>query len=53
MSHTILRKERGVCVKLLGSRLEPIQKLKPPTIIKSFISMVNFLSLFCPELQNY
>ena len=32
-----------------------IQKLKPPTMIKdcqSFLGMVNFVSIFCPELQK-
>ena len=35
--------------------MEAIQKLKPPTMIKgcrSFVGMVNFVSLFCPELQK-
>ena len=35
--------------------LKAIQKLKPPMTVKgcrSFIGMVNFLSLFCPELQK-
>ena len=41
--------------KTLRSRLETIQKLKPPTTIKgcrSFVGMVNFASIFCPELQK-
>ena len=44
-----------VCVKPLRSRLETIQKLQPLTTVKgcrSFVGMVNFLSMFCPELQN-
>ena len=51
MANTIFIKDRRVCVKLLWSRLEAIQKLKPPTMVKgcrSFTGMVNFLSLFCP-----
>ena len=35
--------------------IEVIQKLKPPTTIKgcqSFAGMVNFVSIFCPELQK-
>ena len=47
--------DKTVCVKLLRSRLEAIQKLKPPTTVKgcrSFRGMANFLSLFCPELQK-
>ena len=46
---------RRVCVKPLKSRLEAIQKLKPPTTVKgcrSFMGMVNILSLFCLELQK-
>ena len=42
-------------MKPLRSRIEAIQKLKPPTIIKecrSFLGMVNFVSIFCPELQG-
>ena len=55
MGNTIFIKDRRVCVKLLRSRLEAIQKLKPPTTVKgcrSFAGMVNFLSLFFPELQK-
>ena len=55
MENTIFIKDRRVCVKSLGSRLETIQKLKPPMTIKgcrSFLGMVNFLSLFCPDLQK-
>ena len=39
----------------LRSRLEAIQKLKPPKMIKgcrSFVEMVNFVSIFCLELQK-
>ena len=34
---------------------EAIQKLEPPTTIKgcrSFVGMVNFVRIFCPELQK-
>ena len=54
MEKTILFKERRVCVKLLRSWLEAIQKVMPPTTIKGcrhFACMFNFLS-FCPELQK-
>ena len=47
MGNTIFIKDRRVCVKLLGSRLEAIQKIEPPTTVKgcrSFAGMVNFLS---------
>ena len=55
MKNTIFIKDRRVCVKLLRSRLEAIQKLKSPMTVKgcrSFVGMVNFLSIFCPELQK-
>ena len=41
--------------KTLKSRLEAIQQLKPPVTSKgcqSFTGMVNFVSMFCPELQK-
>ena len=44
-----------MCVKPLRSRLEAIQRLKPPVNpkgCKSFAGMVNFVSMFCPELQK-
>ena len=55
MGNTIFIKERRVCVKPLHSRLEVIQRVKAPTTIKqckSFAGMVNFVSIFCPELQR-
>ena len=55
MGNTIFIKERRVCVKPLRSRLEAIQKLKPPMTQKgcrSFASVVNFVCIFCPELQK-
>ena len=55
MGNTIFIKEKRVCVKPLRSRLEAIQKLKPPTTQKgcrSIASVVNFVSIFCPELQK-
>ena len=42
-------------MKPLRSRLEAIQKLKPPKAPKgcrSFVGVVNFHSMFCPELQK-
>ena len=44
-----------VCVKPLRSSLEAIQRLQHPTTVKgfrSFAGMVNFLSMFCSELQK-
>ena len=55
VGNTIFIKDRRVCVKPLRSRLEVIQRLKPPTMVKgcrSFVAMVNFVSIFCPELQK-
>ena len=55
MGNTVFIKDRRVCVKPLRSRLEAIQKLKHPTNVKgcrSFAEMVNFVSIFCPELQK-
>ena len=55
MGNAIFIKDRKVCVKPLRSRLEAIQKLKLATMPKgcqSFVGMVNFLSMFCPELQK-
>ena len=42
-------------MKPLGSRLEAIQKSQPLSKMKgyrNFVGMVNFLSIFCPELQK-
>ena len=55
MGNMIFIKDRRVCVKPLHSRLEAIQKIKPPTMAKqckSFAGMVNFVSIFCPDLQK-
>ena len=55
MGNTIFIKHRKVCIKPLRSRLEAIQKLQPPTMAKgcrSFLGMVNFLSMFSLELQK-
>ena len=56
MGSTIFIRDRRVCVKPLRSRLEAIQKSKPTTIVKgcrSFAGMVNFVTIYCPELQNW
>ena len=55
MGNTIFIRNKRVCVRPLRSQIEAIQKLKPPTIIKgcrSFVGMVNFVRIFCPELQK-
>ena len=55
MGKTIFIQEKNVCVNPLHSRLKAIQKLRPPTTVKgcrSFVGMVNFLSIFCQDLQK-
>ena len=55
MSNTIFIRNKRVYVRPLRSQIEAIQKLEPPTTIKgcrSFMGMVNFVSIFCPELQR-
>ena len=55
MGNTIFIRNKRVCIRPLRSRIEAIQKLKPPTTIKghrSFVGMVNFVSIFCPKLQK-
>ena len=55
MGNTFFMNDKGVCIKLLMNRLEAIQKLQMPTTVKgcrSFVGMVHFLSMFCPELQK-
>ena len=44
-----------MCVRPLRNWIEAIQKLEPPTTIngcRSFVGMVNFVSIFCLELQK-
>ena len=55
MGNEIFIQNKRVCVQPLRSRLEAIQKLQPPSTVKgcrSFAGMINFLSMFCPELQK-
>ena len=55
MGNTIFIKDMRVCVEPLHSQLEAIQKIRPPTMAKQykgFAGMVNFVSIFCPELQK-
>ena len=55
MGNEIFIENKKVCVKPLRNRLESIQKLQPPKTPKgcrSFAGVVNFLSMFCPELQK-
>ena len=55
MGNKIFIENKKVCVKPLRSRLEAIQKLEPPKTPKgcrSFVEVVNFLSMFCPQLQK-
>ena len=51
MGNEIFLQNKRVCIKPLQSRLEAKQILQPPTTVKgcrSFVGMVNFLSMFCP-----
>ena len=55
MGNEIFIQNKKVCVQPLRNRLEAIQKLQPPTTMKgcrSFAGMVNFMSMFCPDLQK-
>ena len=55
MGNTIFIRNKRVCVRPLISQIEAIQNLKPCTTIKgcrSFMGMVNFVSIICPELQK-
>ena len=55
MDNTIFIRNKRVCIRPLRSQIEAIQKLEPPTTIKgcrSFAGMVNFVSIFCPELER-
>ena len=55
MGNVIFMKDKTVCVKLLRSRIEAIQKLNPPTTPKgcqSFAGMIYFFCMFCLELQK-
>ena len=55
MGNEIFIETKKVHIKPLRNRLEAIQKLQPPRTPKgcrSFAGVVNFLSMFCPELQK-
>ena len=55
MGNTIFIEERRFCAKPLRGILEAIQKIRLPTTVKgcrSFAGMVNFLSIFCPDLPK-
>ena len=55
MGNEIFTQNKRVYIKPLRNSLEAIQRLQPPTTAKgcrSFLGMVNFLSMFCPELQK-
>ena len=55
MGNIIFIQGKRVCVKPLCSRLETIQNLKPPITAKgcrSFVGMLNFLSIFCQDLKK-
>ena len=53
MGNKIFIQNRKVCVQPLRNRLDAIQRLQLPTTAKgcrSFAGVVNFFSMFCPEL---
>ena len=55
MGNEIFIENKKECVKPLRNRLETIQKLQPPKTPKgcrSFEGVVNFRSMFCPDLQK-
>ena len=55
MGNDIFIENKKVGVKPLRNRLEAIQKRqlpRPPMECRSFAGVVNFLSMFCPELQK-
>ena len=55
MGNIIFKKDRKVCIRPLRSRSEAVQKFQLPITPKgcrSFAGVVNFLSMFCPELQK-
>ena len=54
MGNTIFIKGKNVCTKSMRMRIEASQRLKPtnPKGFGSFAGVVNFLSLYCSELQK-
>ena len=55
MGNEIFIKNKKVCVQPLRNRLEAIQKPQPPKTHKgcrTFAGVVNFFSMFCPELKK-
>ena len=55
MGNTIFIRNKRVCIRPLRNQIEANHKLEPPTTIKgcrSFAGMVNFVSIFCLELQK-
>ena len=55
MGNKLFIENKKVFVKPLRNRLEAIQKLQPPKTPKGcrcWVGVVNFLSMFCPELQK-
>ena len=55
MDNKIFIQNKRVCIQPLRNTLEAIQKLQPPSMVKGcrcFAGMVNFLSMFCHELQK-
>ena len=56
MGNNIFIQEKRVCARPLCNRLEAIQRLKPLPqlkVVEVFAGMVNFLNIFCPDLQKF
>jgi hypothetical protein len=55
MGHTMLIQDSTPCITPLKTRVEAIMLLPPPTTpkgCKSFCGMVNYLGMYCPNLQE-
>ncbi len=55
MGQTMKIKDKAPCIEPMKNRIDAIQKVDPPTTIKgcrSFCGMVNFLSMYLPNLQR-
>ena len=56
MGNTMFIRNKRVCVRLLRSQIEAIQKLEPPTTIKgcrSFVGMVTLLVFSAWNFRNF
>ena len=56
MGNEIFIQKKRVYMQPFSRRLEAIQNLHPPALVKgcrSFMGMVNFLSMFCQSYRSY